>query len=253
MNTIDTAVAQAPIEEAALMYRARVAILDDEPSICILLRRALERYFAVTIAGSGKELVGGVERGQFDVLVIDIMMPDENGMELAKSIRTRSNVPILLMSGLSDAETVTSGLDFGADDYVTKPFDVEVLAARIRSAVRRSRAGGAAPRRHTVIEFAGCSIDLESRVLHHATGRSLRLTERELQVMVCLSNSAPEVVSRDALSRAAWGRPWNPYARSLDVHICKLRAKLVGVGCSQRVLLNHRGVGYSRHAAVARR
>ena len=119
--------------------RPRVAVLEDDSAMRTLLLRVLDAEFAVIFFESGKLLQKAIRLGGVDVVLLDIVLPGEDGISIAMGIRARSRIPLVLLSGLSSAETVATGLNIGADDYVTKPFQAEVLRARLRNALRRSK------------------------------------------------------------------------------------------------------------------
>ena len=216
-----------------------------------LLGRILESDFETRLFESGATLMAAIAADEIDVVLLDIVLPQEDGITIAKTIRARSGVPIVLLSGLSSAETITTGLNIGADDYVTKPFQPEILIARLRNALRH-----APPREITtglpdLIHFANCTCDPWTRTLTAASGKTVSITERELQLLVLLCHNAPNAVARDTLSRAAAGHSWQPYERTLDVYISHLRAKLMQVGCKKSIIMSHRGVGYSLQTEAA--
>ena len=166
--------------------------------------------------------------------------------QLMTSIRARSNVPLILLSGLSSAETITTGLNIGADDYVTKPFQANILRARMRNVLRRAKATH--PKEEAaqqLIQAADCQINLWSRVVTHVSGRTVRLTEKELQILTALARTPGKVNDRDKLSRLLSGQEWSPTNRCLDVHISHLRKKLSMVTGNNNVISSFRGAGYA--------
>ncbi len=222
-----------------------------------LLLRVLDAEFAVIFFESGKLLQKAIRLGGVDVVLLDIVLPGEDGISIAMGIRARSRIPLVLLSGLSSAETVATGLNIGADDYVTKPFQAEVLRARLRNALRRSKPASVplpgtvrASHQPRQIRFDGCKVDIWDRTICGNNGRALPLTERELQLLVALSRSSPDPISHESLSRLASGQEWDPDKRAIAVHISHLRFKLAAVGCRKGMLVSKRGVGYSLHSKL---
>jgi DNA-binding response OmpR family regulator len=235
--------------------KPRVAVLEDDSAMCTLLRRVLGSEFAVSFFESGKTLQKAIQLEEVDVVLLDIVLPGKDGISIAMGIRARSRIPLVLLSGLSSAETIAAGLNIGADDYVTKPFQAEVLRARLRNALRRSPPGsgpGAPGASHQPreIRFDGCTVDIWARTIGGKGNKVVALTERELQLLVALCRASPEPISHESLSRLASGREWDPDKRSVAVHISHLRSKLAAVGGPEGTLTSKRGVGYSLHSKL---
>lgn len=235
--------------------KPRVAVLDDDAAMRTLLGRVLDAEFTVLFFESGKTLKKAVRLDEVDVVLLDIVLPGEDGISIAMGIRARSRIPLLLLSGLSSAEAVAAGLNIGADDYVTKPFQTEVLRARLRNALRRAAsvsgpvaAGASREPRH--IRFDGCTVDIWERTIGGKRRRVAALTERELQLLLALCQSSPDPISHESLSRLTSGQEWDPDKRAVAVHISHLRSKLTAVGCRKGVLTSKRGVGYALHSKL---
>lgn len=225
--------------------KPRVAILEDEAAMCTLLRRILGTNYDVVIMGSSSELLEAIKHEQIDLALLDIVLPGENGIEIAKSIRARSRIPIVLLSGLSASETVVTGLNIGANDYITKPFDPEILKARISNALRMGNIEQKQSTEPRVIQANGVTIDPWKRAIETAAGESIHVTEMEVQLFSILCNNSPNIVTRDELSKSLIGKKWQPEVRALDVHISHLRTKLQKIGFPKHQIICHRGVGYS--------
>jgi DNA-binding response OmpR family regulator len=226
--------------------KARVAVLEDDPAMRNLLKRLLEPEFKLWFAASGTQLGDAVQQGTIDLILLDILLPGEDGISIAKTLRARSEIPIILLSGLTSSETITTGLNVGADDYVTKPFQATVLRARMRNVLRRAR--------HNVpvrmnqaqsITVRDVKIDLWTRIAANAAGQSTSLTEKELQILMALARKPGSVVDRDTLSLLVSGQEWSPINRSLDVHISHLRKKLGSLSGDTKLITSSRGVGYA--------
>ena len=235
--------------------KPRVAVLDDDAAMRTLLGRVLDAEFTVIFFKSGKALKKAIRLDEVDVVLLDIVLPGEDGISIAMGIRARSRIPLLLLSGLSSAAAVAAGLNIGADDYVTKPFQTEVLRARLRNALRRAAfvsgpvaAGASREPRH--IRFDGCTVDIWERTIGGKRRRVAALTERELQLLLALCQSSPDPISHESLSRLTSGQEWDPDKRAVAVHISHLRSKLTAVGCRKGVLTSKRGVGYALHSKL---
>lgn len=220
-----------------------VVILEDDTAVRTLIGRFLNREFNLIHAESGIQLLEIVRSGGIDLVLLDILLPGEDGLALTRSLSARSLVPVILISGLSSADMIVTGLSLGAVDYVTKPFHPQVLQARIRNALRRSRSIPA-HRSNSVVEMPGCRIDTWSRVLTGSIAPSVRLTEKELQLLMILQRTRGTVVHRNMLSQALFGEDWSPLNRSLDVHMSNLRRKLAAVTGNARLIKSFRGIGY---------
>ncbi len=197
-------------------------------------------HLSVTAAASGEDGLATLEGRAFDLIILDIMLPGMNGLEVLKAVRLTSDVPIIMLTARGDDVDRIIGLEFGADDYLSKPFNPRELAARIKAILRRAHAAGQRP------EPLGLgSITLEPATRRVAVrGKPLRLTGTEYELLRCLLESAGEVVSKDTLSQRALGRRLLPYDRSIDTHISNLRGKLARAGTAGASISNRRGVGY---------
>lgn len=226
-----------------------IAVLDDDPRICDLVSRVLfsEGYHPLVVS-SRRELLDAIEGGGCHAVILDLGLPDDDGIEIAREIRRRSDIALLMLTGRGGVADRVLGLDSGADDYIVKPFEPEELLARVRSTLRR-KPPPAAP------ELAGLRIgsldfDPRKRMLRAADGREQSLTERELDLLLLLARSPGQVVSRERLFREALGREWNPLDRSLDVHVAHLRAKLRELAPEEAFLSSVRTGGYQLVAQV---
>ena len=240
--------AEGGVPHAGAHGKARVAALEDDPTIRNLLKRLLEPEFSMSFPASGTLLSDAIQNGEVDLVLLDILLPGEDGISIARSIRARSDIPVILLSGLSSSETIATGLNVGADDYITKPFQANVLRARIRSALRRARVSTSTsdhPNQTQFTAIGNARIDLWSRVASNAAGDSATLTEKELQILMALARHPGTVVDRDTLSLLVSGQDWSPINRSLDVHISHLRKKLCGLSGIPKLITSSRGIGYA--------
>ena len=226
-----------------------IAVLDDDPRICDIVGRILKSdgYRPRVMAGR-RDLLDAIESQAVHAVILDLGLPDDDGIEIAREIRRRSDIALLMLTGRGEVGDRVLGLDAGADDYIVKPFEPAELLARLRSALRRRppRLAQAPPR----LRIGSLDCDPRTRSLRAVDGREQNLTERELDLLLLLARSAGQVVSRERLSREALGREWNPLDRSLDVHIAHLRGKLRVLAPEQPFLTSVRTGGYRLVAAV---
>ncbi|WP_428409838.1 response regulator [Hyphococcus sp.] len=217
---------------------AHVLIVDDDDRIRNLLKRYLsENGFRTSVAGNAKEARALMASVDFDILVLDVMMPGESGFELTKSVRAASNVPILLLTARGLAEDRIEGLETGADDYLSKPFEPRELLLRINSLLRRAAPKGAEKREVT---FGGCTFSL-SRGELRKNGELIRLTSGEAALLKALAQKPREAISREALAeQTAQGME-----RSVDVQVTRLRKKIEEDPRAPIFLQTVRGVGYA--------
>lgn len=224
-----------------------ICVLEDESIMRNLLKRLLARDYAVSFVNSGHELTAEIANQNVDLVLLDIRLPGEDGMAIAKTIRARSNIPIVLISGLSSPSIIAMGLNIGGDDYVTKPFDSDVLLARIRNVIKRFEHSDSGWTRNVsrTIEFQDCVLDLYQGTVTNEKGEVVILTERESQTLAVLIRADARIVPRDELYRIITGRDFTPSTRVLDVHISHIRQKLRSVSSSPEIIASHRGIGYS--------
>ena len=224
-----------------LQRDARILLIDDDRQ----LGSMLEDYFVtdrleLVVSASGEEGLQKVAADNFDLLILDIMLPGLSGLEVLQRVRRSSDVPVIMLTARGDDVDRIIGLEFGADDYLPKPFNPRELVARIKAILRRSqRNGGDATR----LELGGIELDLRT---HRVTvrGNDVRVTGTEFEILRCLLETPGKVVSKEQLSERALGRRLMPYDRSIDTHISNLRGKLEQSGSRETTIQNQRGVGY---------
>jgi two-component system OmpR family response regulator len=210
----------------------RILIVDDDIHICRLLSRILmAEGYGIETVGDGRAMWRALRSRAFDLIILDLRLPGgEDGLALAGRLRTESDVPLIMLTGKGEPIDKVVGLEIGADDYVTKPFDRHELIARIRSILRRSRLrngmANGSDRVKRVIRFAGWTFDLGRRRLTAAGGEKIELTSFEFQLLSVLAQKPGRVLSRDQILELVASRHWTPSDRSIDVHIAKLRRKL---------------------------
>jgi DNA-binding response OmpR family regulator len=221
---------------------ARVLVVEDEADIAGLIKHALERGgdAQVSIVGSGDAAIRTVSETQPDLLILDLNLPVLSGLEVCRILRSRaatSRLPILMLTARTGENDRVTGLDLGADDYVTKPFSLRELSARVRALLRRAQN---APMSSTVYRGQDLVVDFDA-VAVTVLGQSVRLTRREFELLKCLVENRNRVLSRERLLERVWGYERSVETRSIDVHVGRLRSKL---GAAGRQIETVVGLGY---------
>lgn len=221
-------------------WRVRILVVEDERKVAALIESGLvEQGWAVESCGNGDEGLRLATSENFDAVVLDIMLPGRDGLSLLRKLREEHNpVPVILLSARGDVNERVEGLEFGADDYLPKPFSMVELVARIRANVRR-RTGESL----TVLTLGDLSINLHQRTATRAD-QSIELTAREFALLETFLSSPGRVLSRTFLSQRVWGYQFDPETNVVDVAVQRLRKK-VDDGFSPRLIQTVRGVGYS--------
>lgn len=232
----------------------RILVVDDDPKICRLLINFLRpEGFDVCSAGCGDEMWHSIKHRLPDIVILDMMLPGENGLTLAGNLRKQSDLGIIFLTGKKDIVDKIVGLEIGADDYLVKPFDRRELLARIRSVYRRicSRQQKPLSSGTRFIVFDGWKIDCQNNTLIASDAKILKLTDLEFAVLSYLSMNPGQDLSRDQILKQVSGKEWNPTIRSVDVIIGKLRKKLHDAADSARYIKTARNKGYRFIAAVS--
>ena len=207
---------------------ARVLLVEDDPTIQNMLAEALrESGFSVGIAASGVEMDRAMQREGVDLVLLDLMLPGEDGRAICARLRARApDMPIIMVTALGDDIDRIVGLEIGADDYVTKPFNTRELIARIRALLRRSRASGGARPRQGPLTFAGWLIHPTERKLLNPQGAMVTMTSAEFDLLLAFCTHPGEVLSREQLLELTHGGLAGPVERSVDVHVSRIRQKI---------------------------
>ena len=218
----------------------KVLVIDDEPSILRALRINLTaRNYEVTTASDGASGLAAVSRDRPDVLILDLGLPDMDGTEVIKGVRGWTSTPIIVLSAWGQESQKVAALDAGADDYVTKPFGMDELLARLRAAVRRASPAPEAP----VVVTPDFTVDLaDKRVTRD--GQDIRLTPTEWQLLEVLVRHAGRLVTQRQLLAEVWGPSYENEAHYLRVYVANLRRKLEPDPSAPRYLLTEPGMGY---------
>jgi DNA-binding response OmpR family regulator len=219
---------------------ARILIVEDEPDIVLSLEEDLRRQgYETAVAVDGEHGLELGKTGAWDVILLDVMLPRMDGFEVCAGLRRAGvRTPIILLTALAQEAEKVVGLDAGADDYVTKPYSLRELRARIRAQLRR---GAAEP--ENVYRFGDCEVDFDCAELRRA-GQRVEITAQELRLLRVLLENRGRVLSRDQLIEAAWGRGMAITDRAVDTHVFNLRKKIEPVPAEPRFLIGVRGLGY---------
>jgi DNA-binding response OmpR family regulator len=224
-----------------------ILVVDDQQEICDLVREYLtDEGFRVSTANDGTGLRDEMARGPVDLVILDLVLRGEDGLQLARELRNGSDIGIIMLTGRGETVDRIIGLEMGADDYLSKPFHLRELLARVRSVLRRGSTRGAdrsgAPRAQ--IRFAGWSLDLASRELLSPAGEEVRLTTGEFELLAAFVNHANQVLSRDRLLDLSRHREAGPFDRTIDVQVGRLRRKLEDDPKNPAMIKTVRGGGY---------
>jgi DNA-binding response OmpR family regulator len=225
---------------------ARILLVDDEQSIQTLLSYPLRKEgYHVTSALDGSEALQRFDEGRFDLVVLDLMLPRRDGVEVCRELRARSQVPIIMLTAKGSESDKVAGLEVGADDYITKPFSMREFRSRVKAALRRSRmaGNGGEPLDSGPIVHEDLKIDFDRRLVTLADDE-IRVTYVEFEILGALARSPGRVLTRETLLEHVWGDSEYRDPRTVDVHIRHLREKLERDPKEPEFLFTVRGVGY---------
>jgi two-component system, OmpR family, alkaline phosphatase synthesis response regulator PhoP len=220
----------------------RILVVEDESRIARLVRDYLEHAgFEVVAAGDGEVALAETRRARPDLVVLDLGLPGRDGLDVARSLRRTSNVPIVMLTARGEETDRVVGLELGADDYVVKPFSPRELVARVRAVLRRTEAAGAGGTE--ILRVADVEVDLP-RMRVAVGGRPVELTPTEFQLLATLAREPGRVFTRGQLLDAVHGVAFESYERAVDAHVKNLRKKIEPTPGRPRYLLTVHGVGY---------
>jgi len=227
---------------------ARLVVVDDEPEIRTMVADYLgTNGYAVRRCANATELDVVLASGPADLVVLDVSMPGEDGISIARRLRAAGPTSIIMLTASDDVVDRIVGLEVGADDYLTKPFDLRELRARVRAVLRR---GGSEPEREAtqlrdnLVSFGKLMLDLDSHCLVDRDGETVRLTATEFELLAVFARNPNRVMSRERLLDAAGGRDLAPFDRSIDIRIVRLRRKIEIDPAKPQVIKTIRGAGY---------
>lgn len=230
----------------SVMTKARQSILiveDDRPTRELISRYLTEHAFAVDAVTNGREMDRYLAQNRVDLIVLDLMLPGEDGLSICRRLRAHSNLPILMLTAKSDEVDRVVGLEMGADDYLVKPFGPRELLARVRALLRR---GAATPplTRERRFSFGGFVIDLDARELVDHSNAPVALTAAEFDLLACFIQHPRRVLTREQILSWTRGRMADPFDRTVDMQISRLRRKLDAASPSTKLITTVRNGGY---------
>jgi DNA-binding response OmpR family regulator len=221
----------------------RILLVDDEQSIQTLLSYPLRKDgYHVTSAQDGREALQRFDEARFDLVILDLMLPKLDGVEVCRQLRSRSQVPIIMLTAKGSETDKVAGLEVGADDYITKPFSMREFRSRVKAALRRSRMG-IEPPADEAIESGDLTIDFDRRMVT-LREEEIKVTYVEFEILGALARSPGRVLSRETLLEHVWGDSEYRDPRTVDVHIRHLREKIEQEPKEPEFLFTVRGVGY---------
>ena len=230
-----------------------ILVVDDQQEICDLVREYLsDEGFRVSTANDGAAMRETMARDVVDLVILDLVLRGEDGLQLARELRSQSDIGIIMLTGRGETVDRIIGLEMGADDYLSKPFHLRELLARVRSVLRRgaSRGGDKSGAPRSRVRFAGWTLDLASRELMSPSGEDVRLTTGEFELLAAFVNHANQVLSRDRLLDLSRHREAGPFDRTIDVQVGRLRRKLEDDPKNPTLIKTVRAGGYMFTAPV---
>jgi DNA-binding response OmpR family regulator len=235
----------------------QILVVDDEAEVRALLRKCLEREgFAVLEAKDGAEMRARIEQQPISLITLDLKLGGEDGLDLAREVRARNNVPIIMITGRGDTIDRVVGLELGADDYISKPFQLREVLARVRAVLRRyGPADTPAPQGQSAHEryaFADMQLDVTGRELSRAGTKAQELTTAEFNLLEIFVRRPHRVLSRDNIMDLLKGHEWSPVDRSIDALVGRLRKKVEPDPDHPHLIKTVRGIGYVFSADVKR-
>ncbi|AKF92480.1 response regulator transcription factor [Brevibacillus laterosporus] len=228
------------------MEEIRVLIVDDEKEIRDLLRKYLEReLYQVDVAVNGEEALQMFEKKKYNLMILDVMMPKVDGIEVCRRLRNKTNIPILMLTAKDHEIDKILGLSMGADDYITKPFSINEVVARVKAIMRRFLILGSDDRSHenTLITFKGITIDLKKYTVHLA-GEKISLTAKEFELLKFFASHPEQVFTKTQLFRQVWNSEYVEDDNTVMVHIRKLRMKIEANPSDPKYIQTVWGIGY---------
>ena len=229
----------------------RILIVEDDSSVREMLAEYLGTHgYEVAAADRGTAMREAIEKSLPDVVLLDVNLPGEDGLSLARFLRERFDVGIIMVTGASDVADRVAGLEVGADDYVVKPFDLRELRARVKSVLRRRQArapaaaAGATTNSRPRVRVGTCALDLASHQLFAADGSEIPLTGMEFDLLKVFVERPNQALNRDRLLMLTRNRDWEPFDRSIDIRIARVRRKIEADPARPEAIRTVRGTGY---------
>lgn len=222
----------------------KLLLVDDDQELCSLMQEYLsEENFEVDLAHDGQTALNKTSQSAYDVIILDVMLPVQNGFDVLRSLRDYCQTPVIMLTARGETVDRIVGLEMGADDYLPKPCNPRELVARIRAILRRMEAQQAPAKSEDHLITGQLSLHIGSRSVK-LEGKEISVTGAEFTVLELLVRSVGQVISKEALTEQALGRKLTPYDRSIDVHVSNIRKKLSSQGASKDLIINIRGAGY---------
>ena len=230
------------------VYRMKkILVVDDEKSIVKGIKFSLEQEdMKVEVAYDGETALELAKANHYDMILLDIMLPGFSGLEVCQMIREFSDVPIIMLTAKGDDMDKILGLEYGADDYITKPFNILEVKARIKAIFRRNNRNVPEQENQKVIETKGLKIDVDSRRVY-IDDKEVNLTAKEFELVYLLVSNPNKVYSREQLLKTIWGPSYPGDARTVDVHVRRLREKIEATPADPKYIHTKWGVGYYFH------
>jgi two-component system OmpR family response regulator len=230
-----------------------ILVVDDDREIRDLLARFLTKHaLRVSVAKDGPEMMRLVDERRFDLVVLDLMLPGEDGLSLCKRLRAKSALPVIMLTAMGEETDRIVGLEVGADDYMAKPFNPRELLARIKAVLRRTSQASEPGSESTHLIFMGFALDCEARSLAGPDGAEIELTGGEYDLLKTLLDHPGRVLTRDQLLDLTRGRLAGPFDRSIDIQISRLRKKIEPDPKEPSIIKTVRGGGYVLSCPVER-
>lgn len=232
------------------MSSHQILVVDDDPDVCDLIQDYLsDKGYNVTVAHSGADMRSRLQQSTPDLILLDVGLPGEDGLSLARYAREHLDIAVIMVSGAGETIDRILGLEVGADDYITKPFDPRELVARIKTVMRRYQGRGdtgeaAAVSADGRVRIGRCSLDLTRYQLFDGEDQEVPMTTMEFELLRTFVEHPNRPLSRDQILGFTQNRDWSPYDRSIDIRIARLRKKVEPDPDNPRVIKTVRGVGY---------
>ncbi len=231
--------------------RAHLLIVEDDELVQSLMAAYLQREgFGISLAGTGKEMLAIIDSEQIDLILLDLGLPDEDGLSLTRQVRARRSTPIIVITQRKDKESRIAALQLGADDYLTKPFDPDELVLRVRNMLGRTAGTEVAARAGEVYRFEGWVVDVDSRTVDNAGGESVTFTRAEFNLLASLVRAPGRVLSRNFLLDAISQDEDSPTDRLIDVLISRIRKKIESDPKKPTLITTVIGCGYKFSAQI---
>lgn len=225
----------------------KILVVDDDADLRWMVNKYLSKHdYLVTLTEDGETMRQALELESFDLAILDINLPGEDGLSLARYLRSNYQIGIIMLSAAAEVFDRIVGLEMGADDYVTKPFEPRELLARVKSVLRRIRgaAEGSGETGNNRVKFGEFTLDLDAHQLFDKNNQSIPVTSMEFDLLKAFAENPNKVLNRDRLLNLSHNRDWDPFDRSIDIRITRLRRKIEKQPSKPQIIKTVRGSGY---------